>query len=414
MDDDHMPTSTTFQSGGGGNTTNRNNRGGNNNNNNNIDSRITGGMHPNMYGMHDNGQVIPPMLPTQVPTTHQQQASNRNTAGASSGTARGGNASNKRGGNNQNNDNNSNQNNTNKEPEIFCLCKQEAYGDMIACDNPKCPIEWFHLGCVGLSGANRPSNDSWFCPDCKRHQRTGLQPGGQPGGLLPPPGPNNPGLRGGPGNNQMMGQHPQHMMNMNNNGMHHPMSEDDYNHLRNQQMMPRGMPGMNMPRGPAPPGYMMGGHHPNVGGGNIMGGNTGIKRGVNGQPLPPHPMQGGGNVNAGNPNNMMRKPGTGNGPQSGSLPPMRGNALPPHPMNMMGPPGPMGGPRRMMPVGPPPPGMMMNPNMGGGYPPQGNLPPPPRMMPPNMGGNQQQQQQQPPPPFMNGPPRGGAGYKNVR
>ncbi|XP_036824826.1 inhibitor of growth protein 5 isoform X3 [Oncorhynchus mykiss] len=27
----------------------------------------------------------------------------------------------------------------------YCLCHQVSYGEMIGCDNPDCPIEWFHL-----------------------------------------------------------------------------------------------------------------------------------------------------------------------------------------------------------------------------------------------------------------------------
>ena len=40
--------------------------------------------------------------------------------------------------------------------EVYCLCRRISYGEMIACDNRDCPIEWFHLGCVGLTTANRP------------------------------------------------------------------------------------------------------------------------------------------------------------------------------------------------------------------------------------------------------------------
>ncbi|KAJ8940072.1 hypothetical protein NQ314_010906 [Rhamnusium bicolor] len=33
----------------------------------------------------------------------------------------------------------------------YCLCHQVSYGEMIGCDNPDCPIEWFHFACVGLT-----------------------------------------------------------------------------------------------------------------------------------------------------------------------------------------------------------------------------------------------------------------------
>ncbi|XP_062438526.1 D-2-hydroxyglutarate dehydrogenase, mitochondrial isoform X5 [Rhea pennata] len=33
----------------------------------------------------------------------------------------------------------------------YCLCHQVSYGEMIGCDNPDCPIEWFHFACVDLT-----------------------------------------------------------------------------------------------------------------------------------------------------------------------------------------------------------------------------------------------------------------------
>ncbi|PWA14512.1 hypothetical protein CCH79_00011213 [Gambusia affinis] len=43
----------------------------------------------------------------------------------------------------------------------YCLCHQVSYGEMIGCDNPDCPIEWFHFACVDL--ATKPKG-KWFCP----------------------------------------------------------------------------------------------------------------------------------------------------------------------------------------------------------------------------------------------------------
>eukprot|EP01040_Poterioochromonas_malhamensis_P011634 gene11634-12693_t len=51
---------------------------------------------------------------------------------------------------------------------VYCLCKQVAYGEMIACDNEDCPIEWFHYPCVNLS--RKPKN-SWICPLCSNKRR---------------------------------------------------------------------------------------------------------------------------------------------------------------------------------------------------------------------------------------------------
>ncbi|RMZ85269.1 hypothetical protein DV738_g377, partial [Chaetothyriales sp. CBS 135597] len=51
------------------------------------------------------------------------------------------------------------------EDEKYCYCNGPSYGEMIACDNPKCPGEWFHLECIGLK--NAPKSEKWFCEDCK-------------------------------------------------------------------------------------------------------------------------------------------------------------------------------------------------------------------------------------------------------
>ena len=38
-----------------------------------------------------------------------------------------------------------------KLPILYCTCRKEAYGDMIACDDPACAVEWYHYNCVGLT-----------------------------------------------------------------------------------------------------------------------------------------------------------------------------------------------------------------------------------------------------------------------
>lgn len=45
----------------------------------------------------------------------------------------------------------------------YCICTSVSYGDMVACDNDKCPFEWFHWACVGLK--SEPVG-KWYCPDC--------------------------------------------------------------------------------------------------------------------------------------------------------------------------------------------------------------------------------------------------------
>lgn len=47
---------------------------------------------------------------------------------------------------------------------VYCYCGQVSWGEMVACDGPKCEKEWFHLTCTGLNAL--PSN-KWFCSDCK-------------------------------------------------------------------------------------------------------------------------------------------------------------------------------------------------------------------------------------------------------
>lgn len=51
---------------------------------------------------------------------------------------------------------------------VFCLCQQVSHGEMIACDNPDCLIEWFHFECLGLS--TKPKG-KWFCPDCSQKKK---------------------------------------------------------------------------------------------------------------------------------------------------------------------------------------------------------------------------------------------------
>ncbi|KAI0022568.1 inhibitor of growth proteins N-terminal histone-binding-domain-containing protein [Xylariomycetidae sp. FL0641] len=51
------------------------------------------------------------------------------------------------------------------EGKKYCLCQAVSYGDMVACDDPDCPYEWFHWNCVGLR--SRPEG-RWYCPACSR------------------------------------------------------------------------------------------------------------------------------------------------------------------------------------------------------------------------------------------------------
>lgn len=54
----------------------------------------------------------------------------------------------------------------------YCICDQPSYGSMVACDNPTCLHEWFHLECVGLT-EEPPENTKWYCNDCKKTLKRG-------------------------------------------------------------------------------------------------------------------------------------------------------------------------------------------------------------------------------------------------
>ncbi|VDD77979.1 unnamed protein product [Mesocestoides corti] len=47
---------------------------------------------------------------------------------------------------------------------LYCLCKKLSYGDMIACDNVRCEIEWFHFACVDIKVQPK---GRWYCPRCR-------------------------------------------------------------------------------------------------------------------------------------------------------------------------------------------------------------------------------------------------------
>lgn len=43
---------------------------------------------------------------------------------------------------------------------LYCFCHGPSFGKMIACENEKCPNEWFHFKCVGLTSEPK---GLWFC-----------------------------------------------------------------------------------------------------------------------------------------------------------------------------------------------------------------------------------------------------------
>ena len=51
--------------------------------------------------------------------------------------------------------------------KVYCYCGKGEYGEMIACDNPSCTLEWFHYNCVGIT---RNPKGNWYCDNCKSLQ----------------------------------------------------------------------------------------------------------------------------------------------------------------------------------------------------------------------------------------------------
>ena len=50
----------------------------------------------------------------------------------------------------------------------YCLCHKVSFGQMVACDNDDCEIEWFHFACVGLESKPR---GKWLCPQCREGKK---------------------------------------------------------------------------------------------------------------------------------------------------------------------------------------------------------------------------------------------------
>ena len=48
----------------------------------------------------------------------------------------------------------------------YCYCHRPEEGTMIACNNPDCAIEWFHISCLQLTKVPK-GKTKWYCPDCR-------------------------------------------------------------------------------------------------------------------------------------------------------------------------------------------------------------------------------------------------------
>ncbi|KAB8343086.1 hypothetical protein FH972_022680 [Carpinus fangiana] len=46
----------------------------------------------------------------------------------------------------------------------YCICQKPSFGNMVACDNEKCELEWFHWDCVHLTAEPK---GKWLCPNCR-------------------------------------------------------------------------------------------------------------------------------------------------------------------------------------------------------------------------------------------------------
>jgi hypothetical protein len=65
----------------------------------------------------------------------------------------------------------------------YCVCDDISWGTMIACDNEDtCDKEWFHLSCIGLDDLP-PRRTKWYCPDCRKKLKLGMQTNGLVGRL---------------------------------------------------------------------------------------------------------------------------------------------------------------------------------------------------------------------------------------
>ncbi|CAH8449231.1 unnamed protein product [Schistosoma turkestanicum] len=47
---------------------------------------------------------------------------------------------------------------------LYCVCQKVSFGDMIACDNRFCEVEWFHFSCVDVRVQPK---GKWYCPYCR-------------------------------------------------------------------------------------------------------------------------------------------------------------------------------------------------------------------------------------------------------
>ena len=56
---------------------------------------------------------------------------------------------------------------------VYCYCRRVSFGEMVACDNPDCAVEWFHFECVGMDAQPK---GKWYCRDCEALKEAGKLP----------------------------------------------------------------------------------------------------------------------------------------------------------------------------------------------------------------------------------------------
>jgi len=54
----------------------------------------------------------------------------------------------------------------------YCYCRDVSHGDMVACDNANCDIQWFHWSCAGITA--EPVGE-WLCKECRKLPRDKIQ-----------------------------------------------------------------------------------------------------------------------------------------------------------------------------------------------------------------------------------------------
>ena len=59
------------------------------------------------------------------------------------------------------------ENSNNCDQPRYCYCRGPEADTMIGCDNPDCPIEWFHIECLQIRTITK-GKFKWYCPDCRK------------------------------------------------------------------------------------------------------------------------------------------------------------------------------------------------------------------------------------------------------